>query len=68
MIVRNLGMLTRFLGVTLFMRRSGVPVRFGGFVMMRGGFVVILFWHMVIPEHSDGPCTHRAKEPLRGSS
>jgi hypothetical protein len=50
-------MLTRFRRVALFMRRSGVPVRFGGFVMMRGGFVVIVFWHMVIPEHSDGPCT-----------
>ena len=55
MVVRNLGMLTRFLGIALFMRRSGGPVRFGRFVMVRGGFVVIVFWHMVIPEHSDGP-------------
>ena len=49
MIVRNLGVLACFLRVALFMRRSGVPMRFGGVVMMRSGFVVIVFRHMVNP-------------------
>ena len=68
MIVSNLGMLTRFLGVALFMRRSGVPVRFGGFVMMRSGFVVIVFRHYGHSRAFRWPMHPQAKEPLRGGS
>lgn len=35
----------------------GVPMRFGGFGMVRGGFVVIVFRHwllLMLLKHSDG--------------
>jgi hypothetical protein len=38
-------MLARLLGVTLFMCFRRVPVRFSGFFMVRGCFVMIVFWH-----------------------
>jgi hypothetical protein len=33
--------------LTLFKGFCGVPMRFGGYVMVRGGFVLIVFWHFV---------------------
>ena len=65
MIVRDLGMLTRFFAVTLFVRRSGLPVRFGGFVMMRGGFVVVVFWHYGYFRAFRWPCM-AGQQQLRG--
>jgi hypothetical protein len=45
MIVCYLRMLTRLFGVTLFMQIRGLPVRFSSFVVMCGGFVMIVFGH-----------------------
>jgi len=38
-------MLACVLGVPLFMGFGGLPVRFGGFIVMCRCFVMIVFWH-----------------------
>jgi hypothetical protein len=43
MVVCYLRVLARFVGIAFFMRGSGVSMRFGGFVVMSGCFVVIVF-------------------------
>jgi hypothetical protein len=44
-IVCYLGMLAGLLGVALLMGFGSFPVRFGGLVMVSGGFVVVVFRH-----------------------
>jgi len=57
MVVRQLGMLRRIRVFALFMGIRGCSVCFGGFVVVRGCFVVIVLWHCFSfnDEHSSGP-------------
>ena len=45
MIMRDLRVLRCIRRVTLFMGFCGTPVRFSCFIVMRGGFVVVVLWH-----------------------
>jgi hypothetical protein len=45
MIIRNLGVLGRIGVLPLLMSLSGIPMRFSCLFVMRGGFVVVVFWH-----------------------
>jgi hypothetical protein len=45
MIIRKLGVLGRIGVLTLLMGLRGVPMGFSCLFVMRGGFVVVVFWH-----------------------
>lgn len=46
MLIRDLRMLRRLLVVSCFVRLCGVPMRLSRFFVMRGCFVMIVFWHV----------------------
>ena len=58
MVVCELGMLSRIGLIALFVGFCCVPMRFGSFVVVLGGFVMVVFRHFgsSIGEHFTGPC------------
>jgi hypothetical protein len=46
MVVCYLRMLASLLGIALFMRFCGFSVRFGGFIVVGRCFMVVVFWHL----------------------